>query len=127
LFLFLLEAAQDGSGNLAVHLDVPFPGKGEGVRRFGRAGGAEQAVEDIGKEVGEQGGFLELVGAARSDEAGPVLEFGLPGARLLREGERPYLLAQDFRVGKRFGFDSHLPQHRVSGVSKKPSVFLTEK
>jgi hypothetical protein len=38
LLLVLLEAAQDGVGDLAVHLDVPFPGRCEGVRRFG--GGA---------------------------------------------------------------------------------------
>jgi hypothetical protein len=28
-----------------------------------------------------------MVGAARSDEVGPVLEFGLRGARLLRQVE----------------------------------------
>jgi hypothetical protein len=50
----------------------------------------------------EQGGLLELVGAAGGDEAGPVLEFGLPGAHLLRQVERPHLLAQDFRVEERF-------------------------
>ena len=54
-----------------------------------------------------------MVGAASSDEARPVLEFGLPGARLLRQVEGPHLLAQDFRVEERFGFDSHLPGDRV--------------
>jgi hypothetical protein len=34
---------------------------------------------------------------------------------LVREGERPHLLAQDFRVEERFGFDGHLPQDRISG------------
>ncbi|MGO8925761.1 MAG: hypothetical protein ACLQU3_02530 [Limisphaerales bacterium] len=33
----------------------------------------------------EQKRFLETVGAARSAKAGPVLEFRLPGARLLRQ------------------------------------------
>jgi hypothetical protein len=75
----------------------------------------------------EQGGFLELVGAAGGDEAGPMLEFGLPDRRLRGQAEGPHLLAQDFRVEERFGFDSHLPQDRLSGVSKKPSVFLSEK
>ena len=100
LLLILLEAAQDGVGDLAIHLDVPVAGKGEGVGRFGGAGAgemgvmgimgvmrvrranraavAEQAAEDVGEEVREQGGFLEIVGAAGSDEAGPLLEFGLP-------------------------------------------------
>ena len=94
--LILLEAAQDCIGDLVVHLDAPCAGKGEGVRRFGgagagemgvmgimgvmrvrranRAGVAEQAAEDVGEEVREQGGFLELVGATGGDEAGPVIE-----------------------------------------------------
>ena len=59
------------------------------------------------RKVRQQGGFLELVGAAGSDEAGPVLEFGLPGRRLLRQVERPHLLAHDFGVEERFGFDGH--------------------
>jgi hypothetical protein len=33
--------------------------------------------------------------------------------------ERPYLLAQDFRVEERFGFDSHLPGDRVCGSWEK--------
>jgi hypothetical protein len=44
------------------------------VRRANRAGVAEQAAEAVGEEVREQGGFLEIVGAAGSDEAGPVIE-----------------------------------------------------
>jgi hypothetical protein len=75
-----LGAAQDGIGDLVVHLDAPCAGKGEGVRRFGgagagemgvmgimgvmgvmrvrrgnRAGVAEQAAEDVGEEVRECG------------------------------------------------------------------------
>jgi hypothetical protein len=42
---------------------------------------------------------------------------------LVREGERPHLLAQDFRVEERFGFDSHLPGKRVSGTGKKTKRF----
>ena len=72
-----------------------------------RAGVAEQAAEDVGEEVGQQLGFLELVGAAGSDEVGPVLELGLPGRHVLRQVERPHLLAHDFRVEERFGFDGH--------------------
>ena len=86
---------------------------GMGICGANRAGVAEQAAEDVGEEVGEQGGFLERVGAAGSDEFGPMLEFGLPGARLLRQIERPDLLAQDFRVEERFGFDGHLPGDRI--------------
>ena len=145
LLLVLLEAAQDGIGELAVHLDVAFAGEGVVAadvsrrtlfpgnmaptdvggyaRNSGRAGVAEQAAEDVGEEVGEQLGFLELVGAAGGDEAGPVLEFGLPGRRLLRQVEGPHLLAQDFRVEERFGFDSHLPGRRLCGAYRKPSVF----
>ena len=52
-----------------------------------RAGIAEQAARDVSEELGEQGGFLEIVGTAGRDEAGPVLECGLPGASLLRQIE----------------------------------------
>ena len=129
LFLALLEAAQDGIGDLAVHLDMAFAGKGEGVRGGSRGGGgemgimgimgvmsvgganragvAEQAAKDVGEEVGEQGGFLEIVGAAGCDEFGPVLEFGLPVPRALGQVEGPHLLAEDFRVEERFGFEGH--------------------
>src|ERR1017187_7321392 len=66
--------AQDGIGDLAVHLDVAFAGKGEGVRGGSRGGGGEmgimgimgimsvgganragvakQAAKDVAKEVG---------------------------------------------------------------------------
>jgi hypothetical protein len=88
---------------------MAFPRKGESVGGLGRAGVAEQAAEDVGEEVRDEGGFLELVGATGGDEAGPVLEFGLPSRRLLRQIERPHLLAQDFRVEERFGFEGYLP------------------
>ena len=78
LLLALLEAAQDGIGDLAVHLDVAFAGEGEGVGGGGGAGVAEQAAEDFGEEVRQQRSFLEIVGAAGGDKAGPMLEFGLP-------------------------------------------------
>ena len=51
LLFALLETAQDGIGDLAVHLDVALAGKGEGVRRSGWAGVAEQVAEDVGEEV----------------------------------------------------------------------------
>ncbi len=121
--LSLLQAAQDGIGDLAVHLYVAFPGKGEGVRRFGRACVAEQAAEDVGEEVREQGGFLGIVRAAGGDEAGPVLEFGLPDHRLLGQVEGPHLLAQDFRVEEGFGRDSHLPEERIGVDGEKPRGF----
>ena len=59
-------------------------------------------------------------GAAGGDETGPVLEFGLPGGRLLRQVVRSHLLAQDFRVEERFGFDGHLPGEKASGRGGKP-------
>ncbi len=117
--LVLLEAAQDGIGELPVHLDVAFAGKRVGVGGLGRAGVAEQPAEDVGQEVGEQGGFLELVSPAGGDEAGPVLEFGLPGGGLLWQDERPHLLAQDFRVEERFGFEGHLPGEKVCEPRRK--------
>ena len=64
-----------------------------------------------------------MVGAAGSDGASPVLEFGLPSPRLVREIERPHLLAQDFRVEQRFGFDSHLPGGSLSSIEEKPSTY----
>jgi hypothetical protein len=70
-------------------------------------GVAERAAEDVGEEVGGQGGFLEIIGAAGCDEFGPVLEFGLPVRHALGQVEGLCLLAQDFRVEERFGFEGH--------------------
>jgi hypothetical protein len=47
LYLVLLKAAQDGIGDLAVHLHVAFEGKGEGVRRFGWGVVGEMGVMGI--------------------------------------------------------------------------------
>ena len=109
LLLALLEAAQDGIGDLAVRLDVPFPGEGEGVWRFGGSGVAQQAAKDVGEEIRQQGRFPEVVRAAGGDESGPVLEFGLPVPHGFRQGEGPHLLADHFGVEERFGFERHLP------------------
>src|ERR1035438_3258037 len=111
--LTLLEAAQDGISDLAVYLDVPFPGKGEDVRRFRRPRVAEQAAEDVGEEVREEGGFLEIIRPPRGDKASPVLEFGQPVPHALRQVEGPHLLADDFRVEERFRFECHLFGGRV--------------
>ena len=51
---------------------------------------------------------------------------GCQAAVWLREIERPHLLAQDFRVEERFGFDSHLPGDRLCAIGKKPSGFLLD-
>ena len=82
----------------------------------------------------EQGGFLEIVGAAGSDEGGPFLEFGLPVPHALRQVEGPHLLAQDFRVEERFGFESHwdlrftiyerLAKHKTAVLGKPVSAYL---
>ena len=53
-----------------------------------------------------------------------MLEFGLPDRHALGQVEGPYLLAEDFRVEERFGFDSHLPGDRVGDAGKKPSAFV---
>ena len=76
------------------------------------------------RKSGSRAVSLNWSARAGGDEVGPVLEFGLPDRRLVREIERPHLLAQDFRVEERFGFDSHLPGKRLCGPGKKPSVFL---
>ena len=77
------------------------------------AGIAEQAAEDVGEEIREQSGFLEIIRAARGDEAGPVLEFGLPVPHALWQVEGPHLLAEDFRVEERFRFERHLFSRRL--------------
>jgi hypothetical protein len=56
-----------------------------------------------------------------------MLEFGLPDRRLLRQVERPHLLAQDLRVEERFGFERHLFSGRLCRAGKKPSGFLLRK
>lgn len=104
LCLFLLEAPQDGIGELTINFDVAFPGKGVGVRGLRWAGVAEQAVKEVGEKVGQQGGFVQFIRAAGGNEPGPVLEFGLPGGRLLWQVEGWHLLTQDFRV--KSGLDS---------------------
>ena len=81
---------------------MAFAGKGVGVESLCRAGLAEQAAEGVGQEVRQQGRFLERIGAAETDEVGPVLEFGLPTGGLLWQTERPHLLPQGFRVEERF-------------------------
>ena len=48
-----------------------------------------------------------------------MLEFGLPVPHALRQGEGPHLLADDFRVEERFGFERHLPGDRVCGRREK--------
>jgi hypothetical protein len=98
---------------------VSFPGEGEGVRRFGGTGAAQQAAKEVGEEIRQQGGFLEIVRAAGSDEAGPMLEFGLLVRHALRQVESPHLLAEDFGVEERFGFERHLPGDRVCGCREK--------
>jgi hypothetical protein len=58
VLVVLLEAAQDGVGDLAVHLDVAFAGKGVGVGCFGGAGIGEMGVMRVcgakGAGVAEQ-------------------------------------------------------------------------
>ena len=75
----------------------------------------------------EQSGFLEIVGATGSDEAGPVFELGLPVPEALRQVEGPHLLADDLRVEERFGFERHLFSGSLCRAGKKPSGFLLRK
>ena len=82
-------------------------GQGIGVGGLDRAGVAEQAAEDVGQKVGEQGGFLEFVRPPGRDKAGPVLEFGLPIPYALRQVEGPHLLAHNLGMEQGLGFDSH--------------------
>ena len=58
------------------------------------------------------------------ERLGSRLTMGCPAPRLLLEVERAHLLAQDFRMKERFGFDSHLPCNRVCVGGKKPSAFV---
>jgi len=51
LCLIVLEPAQHRIGELAVHLDMPFPAKGVGVAYLGRAGVTKQAAEDVREEA----------------------------------------------------------------------------
>ena len=51
--------------------------------------------------------------------ASPVLEFGLPVPHALRQVESPHLLAEDFRVEERFGFERHLLGDRIRRHSEK--------
>ena len=52
-----------------------------------------------------------------------MLEFGLPVRHALRQAEGPHLLADDFRVEERFGFECHLFSRSLCRDGKKPSVF----
>ena len=106
---------------------MAFAGKAVGVSLFGRAGVAEQGAEDIGEEIREQGGFLEIVGAARSHEAAPVLEFRLQVRHALRQVEGAHLLADNLGVEERFGFNSHLLCDSLHGSEEKPSALAAKK
>jgi hypothetical protein len=53
-----------------------------------------------------------------------MLEFGLPIPHALREAEGPHLLAENFGVEERFGFECHLFSGRLCRDGKKPSAFL---
>jgi hypothetical protein len=68
--------------------------------------------------IREQRGFVELVAAARSDEASPVLKIGLPIPHALRQVEGPHLLADYLRVEERFGFESHLLGDGFTGKAR---------
>ena len=72
-----------------------------------RPGVAEQIAEDVGEEIREQIGFLEIVRAARSDQIGPVLEPGLQALDSFWQLKGTHVLADDLRVEERLGFDGH--------------------
>jgi hypothetical protein len=103
---------------------VAFSRVGVGLGCLGWAAVTEEAVEEVGEEVGRQAAFLERVDTAGSNQVGPVLELGLPVLHALQQVGRPHLLAQDFWVEERFGFGCHLPGDKEGGAGKKPSVFL---
>ena len=74
-------------------------------------------AEDVGDEVRQKLGFLELIRAAGGDQLGPMLE---PGHRLRdtrRQLERAQLLPEDLRVKQGFGFDGH-------GLAHPPAEIL---
>ena len=89
-------------------------------------GCGEKFVAEVPREIREQRRFLEIVGAAGSDEASPVLELGLQVPNPLRQGERPHLLADDFRVKERLGFERHLLGRRLCPRAKKPSTLVED-
>ena len=68
-----------------------------------------------------------VIRAAGGDEAGPMLEFGLPVLHTLRQVEGPHLLADDLRVEERFGFERHLFRGRLWSGGKMPSAYLLRK
>ena len=107
LLLILLEAAEHGVGKFAVHLDMRFAGQREGVGGASGAGVTEQIAKDVGEEIGEQCGFLEIVGAAGSDQIRPVLELGRGAVDARGQLEGADMLTDDLRVEDGFGFDSH--------------------
>jgi hypothetical protein len=127
LLLVPLEAAQNGLGDFDIHLDVTRTGKGEGVERAGRAGEAEEAAKDVGEKIREEGSLVEIVRSAGSDETGPMPEFGLSVLDMLRQDERPHLLADDLRMKEQFGFESHLSRRRLYREWNKPSGLETRR
>ncbi len=66
------EVAQDGVGELAVHLDVFLARNGVARAAVRRAGVAEQFAKEVGEEVGQDLLLLERVRLARAEQVGPV-------------------------------------------------------
>jgi len=89
------------------YTDVAFAGQSEGFRRPNRARVAEEFAEDVGEEIREQIGFLEVIRVAGGDEISPMLESGLRVHHPLRQVGGPLLLADDLRMQEQFGCDGH--------------------
>jgi hypothetical protein len=108
--VFLLvreEAAEHGIGLLSVHHDLGFTRQGVTIGGCGGPGVAKQSAENVSEEVRQQVGFLEFVGLPGVDEICPMMQAG-PGVFDGRwQNEVAQLLADDFRVEERFGFDCH--------------------
>ena len=67
---------------------------------------------------------VSLKSSARPEAMRPDQCWSLGSAvrHALRQVEGPHLLAEDFRVEERFGFEGHLFRGRLGRDRKKPSV-----
>ncbi|MBI3864909.1 MAG: hypothetical protein HY290_23785 [Planctomycetia bacterium] len=115
--MLAVEIAQDGVGDFAVDLDVPFAADRVTGLRVGGSSVSEQRDEKVGQKIGENFLFVEVVDAAASDQVGPMVELRAQARDVIRQLKARQVRSENVRTKERLGFDGHpaSPRVRISG------------